>query len=242
MTSPTRFPTGISTSVVGSFTGDLPYADPFHSSTNPSTDVFLYANDYSDLGLSTNNTITGTSSTFALTDGVGGIALITPGGVSTVTTVAHTASAFQFVSGKKFWYGARLATSGVGSGVITRFGLQNGTGANTTNDSIYFTKVTAASGGVNLVSTVATTATTLVTNVVSSTAAATYIDVGFYYDGTDLLVFANDALVARVSAPTIGASATTLTNTLMTPFFQITPVATETMSIDYVLAASEIVR
>jgi hypothetical protein len=57
-----------------------------------------------------------------------------------------------------------------------------------------------------------------------------------------LLVYANDQLVARVSNPTIGASGTTLTSTVLTPFFQITPVATETMSIDYVMAAQEMTR
>jgi len=63
-----------------------------------------------------------------------------------------------------------------------------------------------------------------------------------YFDGTDLQVFANGNLVARVSAPTIGASATTLTNAVLSPVFQITPTATDTLTVDYVLAAEEISR
>ena len=93
----------------------------------------------------------------------------------------------------------------------------------------------------NLVSTVGSTATTLVTGVATAV-SDTYLDVGFYYDGTDLLVFANDALVARVANPTIGSSGTTLTNATLTPFFAITPVATETVTVDYALIAQEVSR
>ena len=239
--SVSRLTHGLSTVPASGPTGQYPLPDPFHTGGD-SLDVFTYANDYTDIGSTNNTTITGTSSTFALADGLGGYGLITPGGTTTVTTVARTASAFQFISGQKFWYVTRLKTSAVGAGVITRFGLQYGTGANTTNDALYFTKVTGAAGGVNLVSTVSTTATTLVTNVLSSTVADTFIDVGFYYNGTDILVYANDVTVARVSAPTIGSSGTTLTNALLTPFFQITPTATDTMTIDYLLVAQETSR
>ena len=242
MAKPTRYPKGISTAVVGSLMGDFPLPDPFHTSSTAGKQVYVYANDYVDLGNAASRTITGTSSTFALADGIGGWALVTPGGTTTTTTVARTAAAHQFVSGSKFWYVIRLKTSAVGAGVITRFGLQNGSGANTTNDAIYFTKPTAAGAGISLVSTVATVATTLASNVISSTTADTFVDVGFYYDGKDLLVYANDALVARVESPTIGASGTTLSNTLMQPFVQITPTATDTMTVDYVMAAQEVSR
>ena len=70
----------------------------------------------------------------------------------------------------------------------------------------------------------------------------TFVDVGFYYNGTDLLVYSSDSLVARVTAPTIGSSGTTLTNALMTTLFGITPVATETLTIDYEFAAMETTR
>jgi uncharacterized radical SAM superfamily protein len=66
--------------------------------------------------------------------------------------------------------------------------------------------------------------------------------VGFYYDGTDLIVYSSDAMVARVAAPTIGASATTLTNALLNVAFNVVPTATDTLSVDYVLAAQETSR
>ena len=47
---------------------------------------------------------------------------------------------------------------------------------------------------------------------------------------------------ARVSAVTIGSSGTNLTNALLSPVFQITPTATDTLTTDFVLAAQEISR
>ena len=57
-----------------------------------------------------------------------------------------------------------------------------------------------------------------------------------------LLVYSANNLIARVSAPTIGSSATTLTNAILGPVFQITPTATDTLTVDFVLAAQELVR
>ena len=76
----------------------------------------------------------------------------------------------------------------------------------------------------------------------ATAAAATWLNLGIYYDGTDLLVYAANSLVARVSAPTIGTSGTTLSSVIMTPVFQITPTATDTLTVDFVLAAQELVR
>ena len=101
--------------------------------------------------------------------------------------------------------------------------------------------MTASSTSIDLVSTVNSTATTLVTGVATA-AAATWVDLGLYFNGTDLLVYANSQIVARVSAPTIGSTGTTLTNALLGPVFQITPVATDTLSADFVLAAQEVLR
>jgi len=70
---------------------------------------------------------------------------------------------------------------------------------------------------------------------------------GVFFDASPtadscLLVYSNDAAVARVSAPTIGSSATTLTNSVLSPVFQMTPTATDTLTVDYVLAAQEVTR
>jgi hypothetical protein len=247
MGTPTRFTYGLATVAKGQPLGNYPLPDPFHTSSDAGFDVTTYANDFFTLGTTTNDwTITGTSSTFAVTNGVGGLALITPGATTTVTTVSAAHQSFQFQAsaspntpGQKFWYLCRIAASAVAGNVAFQFGLANSTSA-TPTDGIWFVK-NAASTSVNLVSRVNSTSTTLATGLVTA-AAATYIDVGFYFDGTDLQVFVSDNMVYRVSNATVGSSGTTLTNALLGHIFQITPTATDTLTIDYVLTAQETTR
>lgn len=240
MGSPTRFTYGLATVPREYPLGDLPYPDPFHTGDGPTVDTTVYANDFFGIGSTTLDwTITGTSSTFTAVDGLGGIAKVTPGGATTATSVYKTGSGFQFIAGNKFWYLARVAPSAVAGSVAYYFGLQNGS---STTNGIWFTKG-ASSTSLNLVSVVNGVTTTLVTGV-DTAVAGQYHDVGFYltYAG-ELVVFANDKPVARVPVGTsIGASGTVLTNTLLTPVFQITPTATDTLSLDYVLTANELTR
>lgn len=237
MGSPTRLFNGLSTQRPGTILGDFPLPDPFHTGSTPGKDLTVYANDFFDLGNTASRTITGASSAFALADGLGGIGVLTPGGATTASSIYRTAAAFQFVSGSKLWCLHRIKLSAIGTGITAYFGLIK-TGAATT-DSLLF-KV-AATGVVSLVSTVDNTATTLVASV-ATLASNAWMDAGFYFDGADLRVFVNDALVARITAPTVGATATTLTDEALTPIVQITPAATETVSIDYALIAQEVTR
>ena len=96
----------------------------------------------------------------------------------------------------------------------------------------------AATGVVSLVSTVDSTATTLVANVTTAS-SNTFFEVGCHFDGTDLLVYAGHDLVARVTGLELGV---TIPDVAMTNIMQITPAATETMSVDFVLSAQEITR
>jgi len=238
MGTPTRFTYGLATVTKQSPLGNYPLPDPFHTASTPGLDVFTYQTDYTDLGQTASFTVTGASSTFALTNGLGGLAILTPGGTTTASSMYRTYSALQFVAGQKLWYVQRIQPSAVAGSVAFKFGLQYGSA---TSDGIWFTKP-ASSTSLNLVSSVGSTATTLVTGVQTGLTAGGWIDVAFYYDGTDLLVYASDSLVARISNVTIGASGTTLTNVLLTPFIQITPTATDTLTTDYVLAAQETSR
>lgn len=238
MGTPTRFTYGLATVPKQEPLGDYPLPDPFHTSANADLHVATYANDFFGIGSATLDwTITGASSTFTAVDGAGGVARVTPGAATTVTSVYKVGSAFQFVSGQEFWYVVRIKASAVAGAVAYQFGLRNGASA---TEGLWFTKP-AASTSLNLVSTVNSSATTLATGV-DTAVAATYHDVAFTYDGKDLLVYDSDVLVARVQNVTIGASGTNLTNALLTPFFTITPTATDTLEIDYVLAAMEMAR
>ena len=238
MSSPTRFTSGVATVDQQYPLGNYPFPDPFHTSgsTVETTGSSSYTNDFNTL-IGTDYTVSGTSSTFALTNGVGGLAVLTPGGTTTATAAYKPATFVQFQSGKKLWYNVRFKASAVSGNKAFYVGLRNGSSA---TEGIWFSKA-AASTDLNLVSTVNSVATTLATAVVTA-AADTFIEVSFYYNGTDLLVYSTHAVFSRVLAPTIGSTGTTLTDAVLSPVFQITPTATDTLTIDYVLAAQEITR
>lgn len=237
MSNPTRFLSGVATVPASQPLGNYPLPDPFHTGGTTGLEVFTYQNDYTDLGNTASRTVVGTSSTFSLADGVGGIGVLTPGGTTTASSMYRTAAAFQFVAEQKFWYTTRIAYSGVGAGITGYFGVIKTGGA--TTDSLLFKL--AATGVLSFVSTVNNTATTLVANVTTLT-GGTYVEVAFCYDGTDLLVYLAHQLVARITSPTIGTTGTTLTNAALTEVIQITPAATQTISVDFVLVAQEVVR
>ena len=235
MSNPTRFSNGVSTNDAQYLWGNYPLPAPFTSSGSSLTGVAEYANDF--VSSVAEYTVTGTSSTLALTAGNGGLAILTPGGTTTATAAYKTASNVAFVAGNQLWFNTRFKASAVSSTKSFYVGLRAGSSA---NDGIWFSKA-ASSTSVNLVSVVNSTSTTLVTGVATA-AADTYLDLGFYYNGTDILVYSGDTMVARVSAPTIGSSGTTLTSANLGPVMQITPTATDTLTVDYIAASVEVTR
>ena len=235
MSNPTRLSNGVSTNDAQYLWGNYPLPAPFTSSGSSLTGVAQYANDF--VSSVAEYTVTGTSSTLALSAGNGGLAVLTPGGTTTATAAYKTASNVAFVAGNQLWFNTRFKASAVSSTKSFYVGLRAGSSA---NDGIWFSKA-ASSTSVNLVSVVNSTSTTLVTGVATA-AADTYLDLGFYYNGTDILVYSGDTMVARVSAPTIGSSGTTLTSANLGPVMQITPTATDTLTVDYIAASVEVTR
>jgi len=233
MGTPTRFTYGIATVAKGKPLSSYPLPDPFNSTSDTGFGVSTYSNDFHTVNTE-DFAISGTSSTFAVTTGLGGLALVTPGAATTATAIFKTGTSIGFVAGQKLWYTARLEVSAT-TGTFLAGLASAGTSA---TDGLWF--VTSGTS-VNLVSRVGSTSTTLITGV-ATVAASTFIQLGFHYNNTDLEVFVNGNLVARVTSPTIGSSGTTLTSALLAPIFSDTPTATETMTIDYVLAAVEVSR
>jgi hypothetical protein len=233
MCTPTRFTYGIATVAKGKPLSSYPLPDPFNSTSDTGFGVSTYSNDFHTVNTE-DFAISGTSSTFAVTTGLGGLALVTPGAATTATALFKTGTSIGFVAGQKLWYTARLEVSAT-TGTFLAGLASAGTSA---TDGLWF--VTSGTS-VNLVSRVGSTSTTLITGV-ATVAASTFIQLSFHYDNTDLVVFVNGNLVARVTSPTIGSSGTTLTSALLSPIFSDTPTATETMTIDYVLAAVEVSR
>jgi hypothetical protein len=235
--SPSRFISGIATVAKNKPLGDFPFPDPFNTAV-------VYQNDFQQLA-GTEYTIAGGGALAISTTIAGGAVVFTPVS-ATLGTIYKAGQFMQFVAGQKLWYLARLQASAVAGVMAMQFGLENGA---TTTDGIWFQKAASQTAALALVSNPnGSGVQTLVANVltaagVAGVAAATWLDVGFYYDGKDLTVFVNDLIVARIANLTIGStSAAQVTNAVITPSFQITPVATETLTIDYILAACEINR
>ena len=82
MSNPTRFTSGVSTAYSGEVFYSYPYPDPFHTGSTQSMGSTSYMNDFNTL-IGTDYIVTGTSSTFLLADGIGGQAVLTPGGTTT---------------------------------------------------------------------------------------------------------------------------------------------------------------
>ena len=232
MSNPTRLSNGVSTNDAQYLMGNYPLPSPFTTSGSRSTGVAEYANDFTNSVAE--YTVTGTSSTFALTDGNGGLGLITPGAAATATAAYKTASNVAFVAGNQVWFSARFKASLVSGTKAFYVGLRNGSAV---TNGLWFAKA-ASSTSVNLVSTVASTATTLVTGVATAE-ADTYLELGFYFDGVDLEVYSDNLLVARVEAPVIG---TNIPSVNLGPVMQITPTATDTLTVDYISASVEVTR
>ena len=130
MSSPTRFTSGVATVDQQYPLGNYPFPDPFHTSgsTVETTGSSSYTNDFNTL-IGTDYTVSGTSSTFALTNGVGGLAVLTPGGTTTATAAYKPATFVQFQSGKKLWYNVRFKASAVSGNKAFYVGLRNGSSA-----------------------------------------------------------------------------------------------------------------
>lgn len=241
MSSPTRFLSGVATVSNAQTLGNYPFPDPFHTSGTTGLDVCTYANDFFDTGTTTTYTISG-GGAVALgvgAAGVGGTIVLTPV-AATASAVTRAATAFSFTAGNKFWFLKRIRASAV-TGVMSMFFGLNTANAAITADGLYFRKA-ASQLNLDFVSVINGT-TTVLAAAITTVAAATYIEVGFYYDGTDILVFVEEAVVARISNITIGATnAFTVTNAYLSPVFQITPVGTENLNVDYVLVANEVAR
>jgi hypothetical protein len=241
MSNPTRFYSGVSTAYSNEPLYSFPFPDPFHTGSTSLLGSSTYTNDFNTL-VGTDYTVTGTSSAFALSSGVGGLATLTPGGTTTASAAYKSGQFFQFTAGYRAWFVCRFKTSAVAGNIAYYVGMRNGSSA---TDGIWFAKA-AASTSINLISVVNSTSTTLVTGVATAV-ADTFVEVGFYYDGTDVIVYSGATAStmgpdARIASVTIGSSGTNLTSALIAPVFQITPIATDTLTVDFVLAAQEVLR
>lgn len=188
MGNPTRSPSGISTASKYGTLWNYPAPDPSKVFTDWSDFDRYAAGDWTV----TNTT---THATIALAAGNGGI-LSLAGGASSVTNdyaaIITNPLDVNFAAGKQVWFSCKIkSTNAANDQLLVGITSANSTAAPT--DGIYFNKA-ASSNAVDFVVKKSSTATTQ--TAVASLVSATYLTLGFYYDGKkEIQVFANDVKV-----------------------------------------------
>lgn len=230
MTTPTRLNNGVNNAAKNSTLSDYVSMDP--------TKVHQYFDDF-DAYLASEWTITTTeagagSATEALTDADGGVLLITnAAGDNDADFFNKVGESFLMVSGKKAWFKARFKVSDATESDFV-MGLQiTDTTPLAVTDGIFFQK---DDGDANLDFHVEKDNTATSETGVATVADDTYIVVGWYYDGKDVIeVWVDDSLITTVATTNLPD------DEVLTVSFGIQngEAAAKTMSIDYIFAAKE---
>lgn len=248
MPVPVRYPSGVATSPPKFLYGNFPAPTPPR--------VAQYFNDFSTYAAG-DWTVTASTGTTALTSGAGGkIIQSTAASNNDVQANEQVTTSWQFIAGAQLWFNINVALSDATSSLFLA-GLANTFATMAPTDGVYFSKA-AASTTLNLIVRKASTSTTIA---VGTMANATAYSLGFYYDGKEsptLYVYSSIGLPANnafgqpyypggvVVAAAGAESANVLTNlptAALTLGFGVKAgaVAIKTSTVDYVLAAQEVV-
>lgn len=231
MATPTRFPSGVSTQAVNRTLGMFPSMDP--------TDPVQNFHDFYQY-VAADWTVTNTTShaTIALAAGAGGVLSLAGGGASVTNDIAAVISNplnVSFTSGQQVWgyFGFKVST--VANDQI-QMGITTANSALTPTAGIYFNKAAAAST-IDFVVRSASTSTTQ--SAVATLVNATYVRLGFYYNGKDAVdVFVNDA---KVYSQTVLTNLPTAQNLALGFGFKSAATAptTSDLIVDFAMAASD---
>ena len=226
MAAPTRFPSGVTNSAPNTNTGYYGLPDPSSWHT--------YFDDF-DTYAAGQWTVTETgNATQALTDGDGGLLLITNAAADDDASFSQkVGESFLMEAGKPALFKARFKVSDATQSDLV-IGLQvTDTTPLDATDGIYFTK---ADGSASLSAVCRKNATTGSTSLTAATIVSdTYITVGWYYDGkASVTVFVDDVQVG-----TLDGTSTYLPDTELTVSFGVQngEAVAKTMTLDYILAS-----
>ena len=231
MTTPTRFPAGVSTQKVNQTLGMFGQPDP----TDPITDF----NDFQQY-VAADWTVTNTTShaTVGLTVGAGGLISFV-GGASSVTNdiaaIISTPLDFNFASTQQVWFYTGFKVTTAANDQI-QLGVTSANSALTPSDGIYFNKAAGAST-IDFVVRKSSTSTTQ--SAVATLVGATFIRLGFYYNGKDAVdVFVNDAKVYSQTVLTNLPTATALATALGIKAASTAP-TTSDLIVDFTMVAQD---
>jgi hypothetical protein len=223
----TRFPNGVTN--VGE---DSPFADL----TMPAPTKFhTYYEDF-DYYVAANWTVTETQAgaTQALTDGDGGLLLITNTAADDdLVALQKVGESYRFASGKELFFEARLKVSDATQSDVV-IGLQiTDTTPLDVSDGVFFIK---ADGSTSVSLLVEKDGTATTTSSVATMANDTFISLGFYYDGASSIQYFVDGVVKGTSVTTNLPDDEDMTVTIA---LQNGEAVAKTMTVDYVFVAKE---
>jgi hypothetical protein len=222
----TRFPNGVTN--VGE---DSPFADL----TMPAPTKFhTYYEDF-DYYVAGNWTVTETQAgaTQALTDGDGGLLLITNTAADDdLVALQKVGESYRFASGKKLFFEARLKVSdATQSDVVIGLQITDATPLNVT-DGVFFIKA----DGSTTVSLLVEKNNTATTTSVGTMADDTFISLGFYYNGASSIEYSVNGVVKGTSVTTNLPDDEDMTVSIA---LQNGEAVAKTMTVDYVFVAKE---
>lgn len=230
MIAPTRFPGGITNVGQSTNLGQLGILDPtlWVSYMN---DFFVYT--AGDWTITTTEAGAG-AATEALTSGAGGYLLITNDDADNDADFFQLkGEAFKFASGKKAFFKAKFKVSDATQSDVV-MGLQiTDTTPLAVTDGVYFRK---DDGDTNLDFVVIKDSTDTTATAVTTLANDTFVEVGFYYDGSSAIEYFVNNAKAGTSSTTNLPDDEELTISFG---IQNGEAVAKTMTIDYVFAAVE---
>ena len=225
----TRFPNGVTNSSDIAFFADMGQLDP--------TKFHTYFDDF-DYFTAGDWTITTTEAgagdaTEALTDGDGGLLLITNDAADDDNDfLQKKGESFKFVAGKRLWFKTRFKVSDATQSDLV-IGLQiTDTTPLAVTDGVYFLKA----DGSTTVNCLVTKNSTSTTTAAATLASDTFITLGFYYDGASTIQIWADDLVVATSVTTNLVDDEELTISFG---IQNGEAVAKTLTIDYILAVKE---
>ena len=223
----TRFPNGVTN--VGE---DSPFAD---LAMPAPTKFHTYFEDF-DYYVAGNWTVTETQAgaTQALTDGDGGLLLITNTAADDdLVALQKVGESYRFASGKELFFEARFKVSdATQSDVVIGLQITDATPLDV-SDGVFFIK---ADGSTSVSLLVEKNGTATTTSSVATMADDTFISLGFYYDGASSIQYSVNGVVKGTSVTTNLVDDEDLTVSIA---LQNGEAVAKTMTVDYVFVAKE---
>jgi len=223
----TRFPNGVTNVGEDSLFADLAMPAP--------TKFHTYYEDF-DYYVAANWTVTETQAgaTQALTDGDGGLLLITNTAADDdLVALQKVGESYRFASGKELFFEARLKVSdATQSDVVIGLQITDATPLDV-SDGVFFIK---ADGSTSVSLLVEKNGTATTTSSVATMSNDTFISLGFYYDGASSIQYSVNGVVKGTSVTTNLPDDEDMTVTIA---LQNGEAVAKTMTVDYVFVAKE---